>query len=71
MCTAVEINHSNSCVKYCYSSTDLPEQLLNQLVSMTTNEVEEQPPREMTSDLSTLTPEDQERLEVIDDTFQQ
>lgn len=52
-------------------STDLPEQLLNQLVSMATNDVEEQPPREMTSDLSTLTPEDLERLEVVDDAIQQ
>ena len=50
---------------------DLPEQLLNQLVSMTTDDVEETPPREMISDLSTLTPEDLERLEVVDDTIQQ
>ena len=50
---------------------DLPEQLLNQLVSMTTDDVVETPPREMISDLSTLTPEDLERLEVVDDTIQQ
>jgi WD40 repeat protein len=52
-------------------STSLPEQLLNQLVSMTTDDVEETPPREMISDHSTLTPEDLERLEVVDDTIQQ
>ena len=54
-----------------HACTDLPDQLLNQLVSMQTPDVEEQLPREMTSDLSTLTSEDQERLQVVDDTIQQ
>ena len=52
-------------------TADLPDQLLNQLLSMQTEDKEEQLPREMTSDLSTLPPEDQQRLEVVDDTIQQ
>lgn len=65
MCVLGQIVH------VCLVLSDLPDQLLNQLLSMQTNDIEEQLPHEMTSDLSTLTPEDQERLQVVDDTIQQ